>query len=181
MGDENKFKGRPRKIRSCKQMHNKYLIVCDVCKDSETINLLTTPHNLIASFRNNDLKHHTHPHERDCLNTTIYPVWTTYKLTVRCSDCRIINTASIQRMPETVKYEIETAVYSLKNAVKSTQMTTTLWPIVTYVPITDTRGLLQSGAKEYTPTPLHAKNVMSSMVYNAWDAVAYTWAKHHSS
>ena len=97
MGDENKFKGRPRKIRSCKQMHNKYLIVCDVCKDSETINLLTTPHNLIASFRNNDMKLRTHPHERDCLNTTIYPVWTTYKLTVRCSDCRIINTATIQR------------------------------------------------------------------------------------
>ena len=114
MGDENKFKGRPRKIRSCKQMHNKYLIFCDICKDSETVNLLITPHNLIASFRNKDLKLRTHPHERDCLNITIYPVWTTYKLTVRCTDCRIINTATIQRMPETVKYEIETAVHSLR-------------------------------------------------------------------
>ena len=114
MGDENKFKGRPPKIRSCKQMHNKYLIFCDICKDSETVNQLTTPHNLIASFRNKDLKLLPHPHERDCLNITIYPVWTTYKLTVRCSDCRIINTATVQRMPETVKYESETAVHSLK-------------------------------------------------------------------
>jgi len=126
MGDENKFKGRPRKIRSCKQMHNKYLIVCDICKDMETINLLTTPHNLIAAFRNKDLNLNQHPHERDCLNITIYPVWTTYKLTVRCTDCRIINTATIQRMPETVKYEIETAVYSLWKCSKNiTEITKT--------------------------------------------------------
>ena len=70
-----------RSVQNCKQIHNKYAIYCHICKEPELHNELISPHDLIRKYRNGTLKLKTHPHERDCLNTTIYPVWCKHRIT----------------------------------------------------------------------------------------------------
>ena len=104
-----------RSVQNCKQIHNKYAIYCHICKEPELHNELISPHDLIRKYRNGTLKLKTHPHERDCLNTTIYPVWCKHRITIRCSKCQYNFRDHIERMPETIIYEIESMINSLQS------------------------------------------------------------------
>ena len=104
-----------RSVQKCKQMHNKYAIYCHICKTPELYCELTSPHQLIRRLRANKLKLEPHPHHRDCLNITIYPVWSKNIITIGCSECRFSFKNHIDRMPETISYEITTLINSLQS------------------------------------------------------------------
>ena len=95
-------------------MHNKYAIYCHICQELELHNELISPHNLIRKYRNGTLELKNHPHERDCLNTTIYPVWCKHLISIRCSKCQNNFKDHIKRMPETIIYETESMINSLQ-------------------------------------------------------------------
>ena len=81
---------------------------------TEPHNELISPHNLIRKYRNGTLELKYHPHEQDCLNTTIYPVCCKHLISIRCSKYQYNFKDHIERMPETILYETESMINSLQ-------------------------------------------------------------------
>ena len=104
----------PRFIWNCKQIHNKFVIFCNICQEPEIYTKLCSPHDFIKSLRNGTADTKPHPHTRDILNITIYPVWASHTITISCTKCSYKVTNQINRMPETVSYEIRATIHALK-------------------------------------------------------------------
>ena len=77
----------PRFIWNCKQIHNKFVIFCNTCQQPEIYTKLCTPHDFIKSLHNGTADIQPHPHTRDILNITIYPVWAAHIITISCTEC----------------------------------------------------------------------------------------------
>ena len=101
-------------IWNCKQIHNKFMIFCNTCQQPEIYTKLCSPHDFIKSLRNGTADTKPHPHTRDILNITIYPVWAAHTITISCTECSYKVTNQINRMPETVSYEIRATIHALK-------------------------------------------------------------------
>ena len=90
------------------------MIFCNICQQPEIYTKLCTPHDFIKSIRNGTADIKPHPHTRDILNISIYPVWASHKITISCTEFSYKITCQIHRMPETVSYEIRVTIHAFK-------------------------------------------------------------------
>ena len=98
-------RNRTRKIMSCKQSHNHFLLSCSICDSKEEIMGLNTAHSLTQSIRQGSMNT-SHQHDIDMNKMSLSPIWSTTFYVITCTKCLYKLSGTSQRMKETITEEI---------------------------------------------------------------------------